>query len=152
MLFRSHADREMKIRQFFEDWMHIIVNRQDYTVGYYNEYIGGVSIRQLDEQNNITHEIELIDAFPRNMTPMEVNHSSTNQTHRINIMFAYRYWRNKALSLPNTTPRAIKYGTTVNVQPEKVQSSNNPYTSPGPRLADGLDSENGAVVGAGSYG
>jgi hypothetical protein len=39
------------------------------------------------------YEIELLEAFPRSMTIMDLNNSAQNQTHRLNIIFAYRYWR-----------------------------------------------------------
>ena len=52
-----------------------------------------IYIRQLDEADNVTYEIELLDAFPRSMNLLELNNSAQNQTHRLNIIFAYRYWR-----------------------------------------------------------
>ncbi len=89
-----HVDRDMKIRRFFEDWMHIIVDKRQFTVGYQENYISTITIRQLDEQNNMTNEIELLEAFPRNINLMDLNNTSSNQTHRLNVVFAYRYWVN----------------------------------------------------------
>lgn len=91
-----HVDRNMKVRNFFEDWMHTIVDPETFTVGYQEDYISTIRIRQLDEANNVTYEMELTEAFPRNMNLMDLNNSSSNQTHRLNILFAYRYWRNVA--------------------------------------------------------
>lgn len=105
-----HVDREMKVRNFFEDWMHLIVNRNNYTIGYQEEYVTTINIRQLDEQSNVTYEVELKEAFPRNLNMMELNHSSSNQTHRLNMLFAYRYWQNVATK-PNQAvdvPQLIK--------------------------------------------
>jgi hypothetical protein len=84
-----HIDRDMAIRKFFEDWMHAIVDPNDFTVGYQSDYITNIAIRQLDEQDNITHEIILLEAFPRNMNIMDLNNASQNQTHRLNILFGY---------------------------------------------------------------
>ena len=42
----------------------------------------------------MTNEIKLIEAFPRNLNLMDLNHSASNQTHRLNVLFAYRYWIN----------------------------------------------------------
>ena len=92
--FVLHVDRDMKIRKFFEDWMHLIVNPDTFTVGYQSSYATEILIRQLDEQENVTHEIKLLEAFPRNMNPLDLNNNSTNETHRLNILFAYRYWVN----------------------------------------------------------
>lgn len=90
-----HVDRDMKVRKFFENWMNIIVDPNSFTVNYQRDYITTIAIRQLDEQENVTHEIELLEAFPRSMNIMELNNASTNQTHRLNIIFAFRYWKNK---------------------------------------------------------
>jgi len=69
------------------------VNRDSFTVAYQNEYITKISIRQLDEANNVNYEIELQEAFPRSITLMDLNQSAQNQTHRVNVIFAYRYWK-----------------------------------------------------------
>jgi len=88
-----HVDREMKIKKFFDDWIETVVNRDSFTVAYQNEYITKISIRQLDEANNVNYEIELQEAFPRSITLMDLNQSAQNQTHRVNVIFAYRYWK-----------------------------------------------------------
>ena len=107
MSFTFHVDRDMNVRKFFEDWMHLIVDPNDFTVGYQEDYITSIYIRQLDEQNNVTHEIELLEAFPRSMNLMELNNSADNQTHRLNILFGYRYWKDVARGTPVNVPTAI---------------------------------------------
>ena len=102
-----HVDRDMYIKRFFEDWMHLIVNPYDFTVGYQDEYISTITIRQLNEEDEVTHEVELLEAFPRNMNILELNNAATNQTHRLNILFAYRYWRETKLTEPVNLPRSI---------------------------------------------
>ena len=93
MSMTFHMDREMKLKRFFEDWIENIVRRDDFTVNYQDSYATTIKIKQLDEQENVTYEIELIEAFPRSMTLVDLNNSAQNQTHRLNIIFAYRYWR-----------------------------------------------------------
>lgn len=102
-----HVDSSMEVRKFFEDWMHLIVDPVTFEVNYQSEYITKILIRQLDEQDNVTHEIELLEAFPRNMNLMELNNSATNQTHRLNIIFAYRYWKNPDKVNPVAIPRVV---------------------------------------------
>ncbi len=102
-----NVDSSMEVKKFFEDWMHIIVDPVTFEVNYQSEYITKILLRQLDEQENVTHEIELLEAFPRNMNIMELNNAATNQTHRLNILFAYRYWRNPERVNPVAIPRAV---------------------------------------------
>lgn len=93
MSMTFHADRDMTIKRFFDDWVETIVDKNSFEVAYQSEYTTTILVRQLDEQNNITYEIELIEAFPRSITLMELNNSAQNQSHRINVIFGYRYWR-----------------------------------------------------------
>lgn len=102
-----HVDSSMVVRKFFEDWMHVVVDPNTFEVSYQSEYTTKILIRQLDEQDNITHQVELLEAFPRNMNLMELNNASTNQTHRLNILFAYRYWRNPERVNPVAIPRSV---------------------------------------------
>lgn len=103
-----HVDRDMKVRRFFEDWMHKIVDPDTFTVGYQSEYATTINIRQLDDRNNVVYEVQLLEAFPRNMNIMELNNAASNQTHRLTVLFAYRYWvnldREKA---PAPAPRSV---------------------------------------------
>lgn len=98
-----HVDRDMKIRRFFENWLEIVVNPKRFTVGYLNDYSTTIHIKQLDEQNNVTHDIEVFKAFPRSMNIMELNNSSTNQTHKLNVVFAYHYWQPASKNKANDT-------------------------------------------------
>lgn len=93
MSMTFHVDRDMAVKRFFDDWLEYIVNRNSFTVAYQSDYITEILVRQLDEQNNVTYEIELLEAFPRSITLMDLNNSAQNQTHRLNVIFAYRYWR-----------------------------------------------------------
>jgi len=87
-----HVDRRMFVKTFFDDWMQAIIDGTTYEASYQEDYISKINISQLDEAGNKTYSIDLIEAFPRSMNLMELNHSSQNQTHRLNIIFAYRYW------------------------------------------------------------
>lgn len=102
-----HVDRDMKVKKFFEEWMHRIVDKDTFAVSYQENYATTITIKQLDEQENVTHEIELLEAFPRNMNLMELNNSSSNQTHRLNMLFAYRLWRDPSKVNPVAITRTL---------------------------------------------
>jgi len=91
------VDRSMTAKRFFESWMKCIIDPYTFNVAYQKDpvkgYIAPISISQLDEQDNIVYSIELEDAFPRNMGIMDLNSSSLNTPHKLNVTFAYRYWR-----------------------------------------------------------
>lgn len=103
-----HADRDMNIKRYFEDWMHLVIDKDTYTVGYQEDYVSTIRIKQLDEQNEVTYDIEVLEAFPKSMNIMDLNNSSSNQTHRINLIFGYRYWRRYMETEPSDIPIVIQ--------------------------------------------
>jgi hypothetical protein len=107
-----HVDREMSIRRFFEDWMHVVIDPNRFTVGYQEDYATTIKLSQLDEQQRETYEIEILEAFPKNLNIMELNNASSNQTHRLNVNFTFRYWRRVGLEKrisPIDIPRSIRF-------------------------------------------
>ncbi len=102
-----HVDRDMQVKQFFVDWCHKIINPYSFEAGYQNEYATTINIKQLNELDQVTYEIELLEAFPRNLNLMELNNASTNQTHRLTVLFAYRYWRTPEQTTPVDIPRVV---------------------------------------------
>jgi len=88
-----HVDRDMQVKKFFDDWTATVVDPDTGLVGFQEDYISTISLRQLDEQENVTYELELYEAFPRSVNLLELNNSAQNQTHRLNVLFAYRYWK-----------------------------------------------------------
>ena len=98
-----HVDRDMNIKKFFDEWTSVIVDPDSGLVNYQENYISTLTLRQLDEQENVTYELELYEAFPRSVNLLELNNSAQNQTHRLNVLFAYRYWKDKGREF-QTTP------------------------------------------------
>jgi hypothetical protein len=105
-----HVDRDMQVKKFFDEWTAKVVEPNTGLVGYQEEYATTIRLRQLDEQDNVTYEIELSEAFPRSVNLLELNNSAQNQTHRLNVLFAYRYWRDVDVEFqtnPTDIPRSI---------------------------------------------
>jgi hypothetical protein len=101
-----HVDRDMQVKKFFDDWTASVVDPDSGLVGYQEDYISTINLRQLDEQENVTYELELYEAFPRSVNLLELNNSAQNQTHRLNVLFAYRYWKDRDVEF-QTTPTDI---------------------------------------------
>jgi hypothetical protein len=106
--FTFHVDRDMQVKKFFDNWTAMVVDPDSGLVGYQEDYATTIKIRQLDEQDNITYELELLEAFPRSVNLLELNNSAQNQTHRLNVLFAYRYWKDvgqEFITTPKDIPR-----------------------------------------------
>lgn len=107
-----HVDRDMNIKKFFDEWTAVIVDPDSGLVNYQENYISTLTLRQLDEQENVTYELELYEAFPRSVNLLELNNSAQNQTHRLNVLFAYRYWKDigrEFQTIPRDIPRQRQF-------------------------------------------
>jgi hypothetical protein len=100
--FTFHVDRDMKVKTFFDDWAALVVDPVTGTVGWQEDYVIDLYIRQLDEQENVTYEVKLLEAFPRSVNLLELNNSAQNQTHRLNVLFGYRTWESLTQSTRRT--------------------------------------------------
>ena len=88
-------------RKYFTEWQDEIVgghrtkrtaaNDIDFDAGYYDSYVKDVTIKQYDEKGSKTHEIKLIEAYPR--TVGELNYTyQTNELLVFTVSFQYRYF------------------------------------------------------------
>ena len=104
-----HVDRDMNVKKFFDEWTAVVVDPDSGLVNYQENYTSTITLRQLDEQENITYELEFYEAFPRSVNLLELNNSAQNQTHRLNVLFAYRYWKDigrEFQTMPMDTPKS----------------------------------------------
>jgi len=107
-----HVDRDMRVKKFFDEWTATVVDPDSGLVGFQEDYISTITLRQLDEQENVTYELDLYEAFPRSVNLLELNNSAQNQTHRLNVLFAYRYWKDidrEFQTNPVDIPRQIQF-------------------------------------------
>ena len=86
------VDEQMVVKNFFDYWMEKIVTPYGFNVNYQDEYVSQIQINQLNQKDEVVYRVLLTDAFPRSMGQMELNHSTQNQTHKLNVTFAYRRW------------------------------------------------------------
>jgi len=88
-----YVDREMKVKKYFDEWAHLCIASSKFTARYLEEYAGTVQIFQLDEKENITYNVSLIEAFPTNIGPMQLAQGSNDTFHRLPVTITYRYWQ-----------------------------------------------------------
>ena len=63
---------------------------------YYEDYVGAVQIFQLDDNDERTYGVELIEAFPKTIEAQQLDYSSTDQINKLNVTFSYRWWKSLA--------------------------------------------------------
>jgi len=84
----------MREKKYFESWQRLSFNPQTFAIGYYNDYVGSVDIHALDEQDNRTYGVKLIEAFPVSIDQQALSYAENTSYQTIGVNFKYRYWQN----------------------------------------------------------
>ena len=116
-----YCGSDMAEKYFFEEWQKVSYNPQSYDLNYYKEYVGAVDIFALNEKNERTTGIRLVEAFPKTIGGIPFAHASSNAINKVSVSFAYRYWRNIATeeekdSLDSTLQDILKNSVIRQVQ------------------------------------
>ena len=99
--FRMSSD--YKEKKFFETWQRLAYNPQTWSMGYYDEYTGGMQIFQLDQQDKRRYGVELIECFPKTVAAQALTSTQATDVQKLQVTFSYRYWKNLTdeADLPN---------------------------------------------------
>jgi hypothetical protein len=85
---------DMRERNFFDDWQRIAANRQDFSVGYYDDYVGTMQIFQLDKEDRRRHGVEIVEAYPSTVGELALDYGNMNALMLLPVTWSYRYWKN----------------------------------------------------------
>ena len=91
-VFRCSSDYREKL--FFETWQRLAYNPQTWSMGYYDDYTGGIQIFQLDQKDKRRYGVELIECFPKTVAEINLAATQATEVHKVSVTFAYRYWKN----------------------------------------------------------
>jgi hypothetical protein len=90
------VDYNWNIRQFFENWVDLIFNRQtgetrnSVMVNYYDNIVGTIIINALDQNGDISKTITLYDAWPGTIMPAMMSNDIQNNYLTLQIDMNYR--------------------------------------------------------------
>lgn len=89
MTFIVSDDMSEKI--LFEGWMEAINPSSSYNFRYKANYVTDIIISQYDVSNQLTYQVQLIDAFPVSINQLDLDWSSDGH-HKLTVTFAYTNW------------------------------------------------------------
>lgn len=87
-----YCGEEMRELEFLQNWMKLIIQPSNNRVGYYNDYIGNIDIIKLDRQQKPVMTTHLIDAYPKNISTMDLSYGSKDEVMSVTANFTYRYY------------------------------------------------------------
>ncbi|MDX1532761.1 MAG: hypothetical protein R3230_00985 [Nitrosopumilaceae archaeon] len=89
------VSRDFLEKNIIDEWMNMIINPETHDISYYNDFISpSIEIQQLNEQDQVTHKVQLRDAFPSEVIAMPLSNTSRDDYHTLSVTFIYRNWRN----------------------------------------------------------
>ena len=93
------CSRELKEKQLLDKWNNFIVPNKKgkgFDVAYYKDYVGSITVTLLDSDGKTPkYTQEYIEAYPKTVNAIELNHSTQNSVARVTADFQYAYWNPK---------------------------------------------------------
>jgi hypothetical protein len=97
MTMQFYMSDQMHEFRYFNKWMDFIYQKGH--VRYYNEYTSNMKIYQLsgweqgvdEEDLRVVMECELIDAYPKSMSPLQLGHGLQGQIQRMTTEIMFRW-------------------------------------------------------------
>ena len=88
------VSNDFKERNFFDSCQRIAANRQDFSVGYYDDYVGTLQIFQLDMEDRRKHGVELVECYTSVVGELQADYGNLNSIYLLPVIWSYRYWKN----------------------------------------------------------
>jgi len=80
---------DMFVRRYFADWLSCIVDADRYRVGYKKDYSTDIQIIQLNQNNLPIYGVTLENAFPLDISDIELDATGDSGINEISVNFAY---------------------------------------------------------------
>ena len=102
----------LKEKQLLDKWNNYIVpNKGGYgfDVAYYNDYRGTLTVHLLDRDGKtVKYTQTYMEAYPKTVNAIELNHSTTNSVARVTADFQYAYWKSPHSGIGKGTSKVVK--------------------------------------------
>lgn len=91
--FSFYADRRLNTRRFFDRWQQRVTNVDSNTNNYMIEFVENITIQTLDKEGKVGYTVRLIDAWPINVSAVDMSYGSNNQVMNVSVTISYRLWK-----------------------------------------------------------
>jgi hypothetical protein len=80
------------IKTVFESWSKEIINFEELTLKFKEDYVGDVIIQQLNERDVPIYSVRLNNAFPTTISSVELSNANENTISKVDITMSYDDW------------------------------------------------------------
>ncbi len=81
-------------KRFFDNWENYIIDQDTFNAEYYDNLVGKINLQLLNDGNEVMYEVEYIEAFPINVSAINVGYGQMNEYAKFSVTFSYRKWKN----------------------------------------------------------
>ena len=116
---------DLREKEFFELWQSQAFSPETWSLKYYDEYVGGMDIYQLDEKDVRRYGVKLIEVFPKTINAQGLSYGTTNTATTVDVGFSFRHWKNLKNDPSIGQGRDITdklYEIAINTVERKIQS------------------------------
>lgn len=83
---------DMYIKNTFTQWQNSIVNTENKTAKYKDDFTSTVIIQQLNDNNDPAYTCRLLKAYPVSISQIDLGNTNENTISRVTVTFAYDDW------------------------------------------------------------
>ena len=84
---------DMREKVWFEQWQSQILSQSSFEVGFYRDYVGDMTIHQLDRGLEIPrYSVQLIEVYPKNIAAQDLNYATNDAYQTISVELQYHRW------------------------------------------------------------
>lgn len=88
------CDSQLKPRIAIQRWMDdMIYDKKNYTIAFLDDFKTNIYIEPLTKRNEKIFKIELTDAWPKDMSEVQMGYDNDSQIFEFNATFEYFSWR-----------------------------------------------------------
>ena len=88
-------------KKVFDEWQRYIIKQDDYLVSYFNDYTTDMTLKSLNKENEVMHEVKLLNCYPLTVGGIEKSNETTDEILRLQVTIAYRDFESKYYSAKN---------------------------------------------------
>ena len=114
---------DLRERQYFVNWMNLIVNPANWNIGYYADYIGELDIYLLDKNDQKKYAIRLKEAYPSVVGPANLDNAPKTEVMKTSVNFRFRYIEPLGINEQPPSLGSKITETIVNAVERKIQAN-----------------------------
>ena len=101
------SDAFLVEKRFFDKWADHIIDPETFNAEYYDSLVGNINLQLLDNHNEIMYEVDYMEAFPINVSAMNVGFGQMNDYAKFSVTFSYRKWKAKDIQFNTPSQQSL---------------------------------------------